>query len=141
MDETVPTPEILPQSDNPPVAAPSEEKVSPPASPLKLPPMPELNLQKIAPVGVIVLIVLIILVAISAMRSNNQAAKTISVAPTPTPTPVPVVSHTLAPYATKSAFLNFETAIDALPGTIQNAVLQDQTLTPPELDLSLGFSN
>ncbi|HUD19867.1 MAG TPA: hypothetical protein VMR81_05480 [Patescibacteria group bacterium] len=134
MEQTVPTPEIIPQSTNPEVSVPVEEQKTPP-------PAPNLNLKKWVPMASIILVILIIVIVLSTVSIKKQTPKPVAATPTPTSTPVPSVNHTLAPYATQSAFLNFETAIDALPGTIQNAVLEDQTLTPPVLDLPLGFSN
>jgi hypothetical protein len=49
--------------------------------------------------------------------------------------------RTRTSFATGSAFLTFEKSTAALPDAIQNAVLTDQTLAPPVLDLPLGFSN
>ena len=66
---------------------------------------------------------------------NQQPAQTATLA-TPTPTPIRIPSA----LATQSAFLALEQGVASLSAQITATQIQDQTLTPPVLDLPLGFS-
>ncbi|KKR86477.1 hypothetical protein A2875_04160 [Candidatus Gottesmanbacteria bacterium RIFCSPHIGHO2_01_FULL_46_14] len=61
------------------------------------------------------------------------------VAPTPMSTPTPTPSRQLSAIATSSAFLSLEAGVTSLSGHIQNFVTEDPSLSPPVLDLPLGF--
>lgn len=56
--------------------------------------------------------------------------------PTPTPTPVRILST----IATQSAFINFENTIASLSSQLNNYVVDDPSLSPPVLDLPLGYT-
>lgn len=64
-----------------------------------------------------------------------------SAVPTPTPTavPTPTPIRTLSALASGSAFLSLETNVASLSSQIRNFVTEDPSLTPPVLDLPLGF--
>jgi hypothetical protein len=132
MEESLPNPPILPQSPNPPVYGPVMSKETP-ATPHSLFTHPY----------IIIGIVVVVLIAGSFLfaTTKHKVAPVVTISPTPTETPVPTPIRTLTAFATGSAFLNFEKSTVALPGIIQNATLDDQTIAPPVLDLPLGFSN
>ena len=73
-------------------------------------------------------------------RSFQQAAA-IPILPSPTPTavPTPTPIRTLSPLASQSAFLSLETNVASLSSQLRNFVTEDPSLTPPVLDLPLGF--
>jgi hypothetical protein len=132
MDQLSPNPPILPQSPNPPVYGPVLSDDAP-APHRFVVPHPYLLIGSV----VVVLIAGSILFA----SAGHTVAPAATVAPTPTETPTPTPMRTRTSFATGSAFLTFEKSTAALPDAIQNAVLTDQTLAPPVLDLPLGFSN
>ena len=64
-----------------------------------------------------------------------------SAVPTPTPTaiPTPTPIRTLSALASGSAFSSLETNVASLSSQLRNFVTEDPSLTPPVLDLPLGF--
>lgn len=60
----------------------------------------------------------------------------VKIPPTPTPTPVRILST----LATQSAFLKLEITIASLSSQLNNYVVDDPSLSPPILDLPLGFN-
>lgn len=129
-----PSPEILPASQQPPNYGPVRERA----------PAPEVQPEKrfTVPSWAALFGVVAILIVGSILFASTRRPRT-PVVPTPTPTftPTPTPVRVLSPFATGSAFLNFETAVAGLSTDIQKAPLQDQTIAPPSLDLPLGFSN
>ena len=61
--------------------------------------------------------------------------------PTPTPTvvPTPTPIRTLSALASQSAFLSLATNVASLSTQLRNFVTEDPSLSPPVLDLPLGF--
>lgn len=91
-------------------------------------------------IGVLLLAsVVIIMRLLGSVRSNQP----ITSRPTPTiqtATPTPL-NRVVAPVASDSAFLTLESSISALQSRVGSTAVVDQRLTPPSLDLPLGFSN
>ena len=89
---------------------------------------------------VIFLIIIVVILGVSAkVKTATQTGTLPSTSVTPTPTGLPISTRVLSPFATDSAFLQFEASVDAFPKIIQGAVLQDPTVLPPVLQLPLGF--
>lgn len=146
MDTEGQNPPIMPPSTQPPVYGPVGEPASAqPTKPSQSPFMQSLGaysdkLPKL--IGPIIVIVLIVAVAVIwVLETNKTPPQAIPVPVTPTQTPTPTQLPSLSPFATSSAFMNFEQNVTNLPNTIQNAVLLDPALSPPQLTLPLGFSN
>ena len=135
MDTETPNPPILPQADAPPAPAPEVPQTpNPPPKPA----WPSLDRKTI----VIALAVIVVVIVVTWLfEANRPAPAPAAPAPTTTPTPTPTPIQILSPFATGSAFMKFDSDVTSLPTTIQNAVLLDQTLSPPQLTLPLGFSN
>lgn len=139
MDDQVPAPNIVAQSQTPPQYGPVKEPevtAAPPSASSSF----FSSLPKI-PIRIVGIIAVFAVVIVGSILFTQKKQSKVAVAPTPTPTaaPTPTPIQTLAPFATTSAFTTFSTEVDSLPTTIQGAVIQDQTTTPPVLDLSLGF--
>lgn len=108
-------------------------------------PMPQTsgNQQKkpLVPMWVLALLVVLagtlaVLAATGIFSRQQTAVKTPSeVLPTPTPTPI----RKLSAIASQSAFLALEASVASLSANIQALPPQDPSLSPPVLDLELGF--
>jgi hypothetical protein len=132
---TLPAPDILPPSNQPPNYGPVHTPVSQQAAP----PHPIKN-RKIPPIFFIIGVLFVIIFGSLLFATQQNGGTQQGPTPTPiSPTPTPVPIRGLTPYATESAFMKFESTIDALPGVIQGAAIQDPTIVPPVLDLPLGF--
>lgn len=130
MDTTVPNPPIIPQSETPPVYGPVQTKDAP-----KIKSNFVLN-----PVVIILTVIILLLVGLLVFTSGRRGSSTVAPMPTPTNTPVPTPVRALSSYATQSAFIAFQQSVGTLSTSVQNVVLNDQTITPPTLVLPLGFS-
>lgn len=87
--------------------------------------------------GIIVLLVGTIgLLIYKNMQKSPKPAVVVQLPPTPTPTPVRMLST----LATQSAFIKLETTISSLSSELNNYVVDDPSLSPPVLDLPLGFN-
>ena len=64
-----------------------------------------------------------------------------SVLPTPTSTPTPTPTRLLSIIATQSAFTALDARVASLSASLRTESLEDPSLSPPVLDLPLGFSN
>ena len=74
---------------------------------------------------------------LTAMRQPvSLPTPTPSDTPTPTPKSKPVV-----PVATQSAYLELTKSVASLSAQIKNLQVSDTTLTPPTVELPLGFPN
>lgn len=132
MDEQLPTPHILPQSTEPVNYGP----VRPPAGPVQAPAPPT---PKVNPLIIIAGVVFILIVGSILFTSGKKPIVTVAPTPIPSETPSPTPLRILTAFATQSAFMQFEKTVDDLPGIIQSAAVQDTNLSPPVLDLKLGF--
>jgi len=123
-----PLPNILPQSQNPPVYGPiySTGKTH-----IKRPSIP--------PIAVILGVLVILIVGSLVFAANRPKKSTVIPTPTPTVTPSPTPIQTLTPFATQSAFVAFDQSVDTFPATVSGATVSDATLSPPSVDLNLGF--
>lgn len=132
------TPEILPPQETPEMYGPVNE----PSAPVVTKPNPMDLVKKFTPFIAIFFVLLIVLTVSSMVSKPGQITPPAQVI-TPTPTGVSTVVSTrsLSFFATESAFMQFDAAIEKLPRDIQGAVLQDPTALPPVLDLPLGFTN
>lgn len=73
-------------------------------------------------------------------RSFRQTAAIPAVpSPTPTAIPTPTPIRTLSALASGSAFLSLSTNVASLSTLLRNFVTEDPSLSPPVLDLPLGF--
>lgn len=127
-----PTPTILPPSTDPPVYGP----VATPEAPVSQPKSKPVNFKLLMIIaGAIIVFVLGFFAYSTSQRSGSTSTPEAVITVTPTPTPIQVVN----PFASSSAFMEFENHVTGLPDIIQRAVLEDQTITPPVLDLNLGF--
>ncbi|KKU82365.1 hypothetical protein A2973_01065 [Candidatus Gottesmanbacteria bacterium RIFCSPLOWO2_01_FULL_49_10] len=70
---------------------------------------------------------------------NRAPRKTIQT-PVPTQTPTPTPRRELSIIASQSAFQSLDTSSQALMGAIRGYIPEDPSLSPPVLDLPLGFS-
>lgn len=139
MDNT-PQPPIMPPAETPPVYGPVREApdMPPPEPPGSTLPTAakKFHLPRWAPIAGVAFVLILGLVWFANRRAPAQV-----VAPTPTPTATQsaISNRALAPLATESAFLKFESDLEALSRGIQNTQVQNQQLVPPRLDLPLGF--
>jgi len=134
MEQELPNPQILPQTQQPVIYGPVSSQDNGGAT--------HANTRSYMKPLVIVFVIVSILVfgaVFFASQKQPQAPRT--PAPTPTAVPTPTPLRATAPYATQSAFVAFEKEVTDLPELIQKVNIDDQTIAPPVLDLPLGFSN
>jgi len=72
---------------------------------------------------------------------NGRQQTPVEPTPTPTVSPTPTPMRHMAPAATTSAFLKFDMSLATLSATLGSVQITDSTLTPPTVELPLGFSN
>lgn len=70
---------------------------------------------------------------------GENAAIPAVLTPTPTAIPTPTPIRTLSALASGSAFLSLATNVASLSTQLRNFVTEDPSLSPPVLDLPLGF--
>lgn len=85
--------------------------------------------------GVIVAGLIGLMVASKILNAPKTPTVRVARAPTPTPTPVRVLSAV----ATQSAFMTLEGRHASLSASLVGTNLDDPSLSPPALDLPLGF--
>ncbi len=156
--ENVPTPPLVsaPQGNPPapevmpPVAPVSTETPEPPSIAPPPPPVPAITLKEPwfsgnRAIGFILSVVLLVAAGTAAFlfysRKTPKPPDQFTVAPTPTPQATPTPLRTLSSIATQSAFLSVESETASLSGDLQLYQIQDPSLSPPVMDLPLGFSN
>lgn len=62
--------------------------------------------------------------------------------PTPTDTPTPTLkTKPVIPLATQSAYLELKSSVASLSAFVNSMNISDTTLTPPTIELPLGFTN
>jgi len=99
--------------------------------------------KKFPVIGVVTGIVIVLAVIIGGVIAQNPKIITGNPAPNPTlvaPPPSPTPERQLSFIASQSAFIQIETNVASLSGSIQNIIVSDPSLSPPVLDLPLGFS-
>jgi hypothetical protein len=106
--------------------------------------MPQANLparKPLIPPWLLALLVVLagtlVVLAATGVFSRPQTALQAPAEALPTPTPTPV--RALSAIASQSAFLALEAAVASLSANIQALPPQDPSLSPPVLDLELGF--
>lgn len=93
-------------------------------------------------VGVLAVLLMGSLVALSVTVMRLNQKQNVAFAPTPTPMPpTPTPVRVLSRFATESAFLRFETTVSSLSAVVSGYPIYDPSLSPPKLDLPLGFIN
>ncbi|MBI3342897.1 hypothetical protein HY032_01955 [Candidatus Gottesmanbacteria bacterium] len=87
--------------------------------------------------GGVIIIGLIVLYGVRTMLSTpNDAPVQVVETPTPSPTPIRVLSN----IASQSAFVSLEQARTSLSGSLDGTNLDDPSLSPPVMDIPLGFA-
>lgn len=86
--------------------------------------------------GAVVVVGIIGLIAIKSLFTTPQKP-TVQGEETPTPTPTPV--RILSAIATQSAFVALEQALASFSSALAATSVDDPSLSPPALDLPLGF--
>lgn len=119
-----------------------EKQFAPPANtPLGVPPMAprrSTSSRRILIIGLVISMALILGVSIFlSKKSTPKENPPVSITESPTVTPTPV--RTPSALASQSAFLQLEVKIASLSSAIQNYVTVDSSLSPPTIDLPLGF--
>jgi len=71
---------------------------------------------------------------------SKQPIQTPTPTPSDTPTPTPK-SKPVVPMATESAYIELTKSVATLSGYIKNMQVSDTTLSPPTIELPLGFPN
>ena len=98
---------------------------------------PNIPIKKMLITGCLIGIVLFILFGFQLLSKSNMPTPPISANPTLVPTPTP--NRTLSTLATQSSFLALEQNVASLSSAIINFIIEDPGLSPPVLELSLGF--
>ncbi len=118
-----------------------EETNTPLTMPIVAPVTPEPAKPQIKPeiIAAIVVVVLGALFLIGVRFLSSQSSKPPVVIEKPAPTPTPTPTRLPSALATQSAFLKLEANVASLSGAINNYVVDDPSLSPPVLELPLGF--
>ncbi len=96
--------------------------------------------QRHKPLMIAGIIVVIGIIVIANIRSATQKPQiTMTPTPTTTMTPTPTPIRTLSPFATTSAFISLETSVASVAASVKTYNTSDPSLSPPILDLPLGF--
>lgn len=111
-----------------------KEIVAPPTQPA--PNAPRVTPEVIAAV-IVIAIGALLLLGLRIFASQKPKIPVIVEKPIPTPTPTPV--RLPSALASQSAFLKLEANVASLSGAIKNYVVDDPSLSPPVLELPLGF--
>ena len=114
----------------------------PSAPPPPMPPITPITLlsRLKSPYGVIAAILVVLVIGSLVFITARKPAPA-PIVPTPTPTPMPTPTPVRQPssIATQSAFLSLEASVSTLANDLNTLTLQDPSLSPPVLDLPLGF--
>ncbi len=106
-----------------------------------VPPMPAPSNPRIKPEIITAIVVILLgalfLIANRFLSFQNSKPPVVIEKPTPTPTPTP--TRLPSALATQSAFLKLEANGASLSASINNYVVDDPSLSPPVLELPLGF--
>lgn len=121
-----------------------------PANPAPMPPgveptpatpqaKPDNHILVIAASVIVILILILAIIALAIQGKNNSGQITVTTTPTLGPLPTSVPNRPLSAIATQNAFLEFERQVTALSATLNSTNTTDVSLTPPVIELSLGF--
>lgn len=90
-------------------------------------------------------ILLLVAGLVAGWSSRQQAPPAAGPALVPSPfaaeSPTPIETRKLSAIATSSAFLSLDKAVSDLITTVNGVNLDDTAVSPPVVELSLGFSN
>ena len=128
------------QNIQPPTEAPQASLVSPTIAPT--PPLDRF-LQKLrSPWVYIAAIIAIFLIGSLIVAGTKSTTPTpLVLTPTPTTIPTPTPQRTPSAIASQSAFQLLDASVQSLANDLSTLTIQDPSLSPPVLDLPLGFSN
>lgn len=126
-----PAPEFVPPQTTPPVAP-----VPPQDTMAVIKGFAQKYKAQLAIAGIILVIIVVSTLVASATR---RPAPPVVARPTPTPAATPTPIRELSAVASQSAFILFTESVASLSASIQKVNIYDSTLTPPVLDLPLGF--
>jgi hypothetical protein len=98
---------------------------------------PQIKFSKIIKIFVIIIILLLGISGFLYYQKQHQNPVTMQPTPTPTETSV---NKLVNPIATSSAFIELENSVASLSAKINSYNANDPSLSPPVIDLSLGFS-
>lgn len=137
MDQTPTTtqPELTPvttQTTAPVETQPVATPPPPPTPPIKTP-----NMKYVAVGGCVVIFLVLIFYMLNRRNSNETTPVPVATTPTPLATATPV--QQVSAIATTSAFITFAENVASLSATVNAFSLQDGALSPPTLDLEIGF--
>ena len=114
----------------------------PPAPPPPMPPITPIALldRLKSPYGLTAGILLLLVIG-SLIFATTRKPVPVPIVPTPTPPLMPTPTPVRQPsaIATQSAFLSLEASVSVLISDLNTLTLQDPSLSPPVLDLPLGF--
>ena len=99
------------------------------------PPSPRVPMVWLVGAGVTIAGILLLILLRSLWPAPPPNTPTIAPSPTPSPTPI----RKLSPIATQSAFTSLEARLASVSAAISGTNLDDPSLSPPVIDLPLGF--
>lgn len=121
--------------------APLNVPIETPATGTGIMPVPTPAGPRIKPEIITALVVVLLgvgaLLGIKMISSGRNKPMPVVEQTVPTPTPTP--THLPSALATQSAFLKLQANVASLSGAIKNYVVDDPSLSPPVLELPLGF--
>jgi len=119
-----------------PQGMPAGEQPMPPRAPSKLDELLDL-LHTPWVIAAIVIVGFIILLGIRQVMQKPQVVVLPTPSPTASPTPTPI--RKFSAIASTSAFTNLDTAVSTLFTSVKSYNTSDPSLSPPVIDLPLGF--
>lgn len=99
------------------------------------PPSPRIPMIWLVGTGVIIVGILLLLIIRSLWPTRSPIVPIIAPSATPSPTPI----RELSPIATQGAFISLESRLASVSSAISATNLDDPSLSPPVIDLPLGF--
>lgn len=99
------------------------------------PPSPRIPMIWLVGGGVAIVGILLLLLVRSLWPARAPEIPIIAPSATPSPTPI----RELSPVATQSAFISLQTRLASVSAAISATNLDDPSLSPPVIDLPLGF--
>ncbi len=132
--QPISSPSPIPPQTPPPPPAPA------PINPTLPIPASTLLARLKSPYGLIAGILFFLIIG-SLIFATTRKPVPVPIVPTPTPTLMPTPTPVRQPsaIATQSAFLSLEASVSVLISDLNTLTLQDPSLSPPVLNLPLGF--
>lgn len=135
-----PIPELQPQTNQPVMGAtPVDNAQMPPLPANPMAKIKELGSKHKGPLAIAGIILVVIIVSTLVASAARRPAPPVAPRPTPTPAATPTPIREMSSVASESAFILFTESVASLSASIQKVNIYDSTLTPPVLDLPLGF--